>query len=245
LSAANICVKPPGDEPEDEPSDEPADEGAAGAADGCGSWLNGLSVPLGAGVSPFLSRATWTNALASSRDAFMVPGAPEELEAPGVLSACSMRVKSPGAFAGGAVETPGGGVVGFGFENTGADGDGVGVEKTGAGVGSGGAGAGLENAAGTGAGGEVGFSLSALNICVKLPGEDEPDDDEPGEDGALGAAGGGTGSAGANAAGADAGGVEVAGAEDGFSLRVPNICVKLPGEDEPEEDEAGDDEGGE
>ena len=176
----------------------------------------------------------------------MVPGVPGDAgdaDVPGVLSACSIRVKSPGGLAGGGIVAPGGGVGGLGFENTGADGGGVGVEKTGAGVGAGGAGAtgagaGLENAAGTGAAGaEDGFSPSALNICVKLPGEDEPGEDEPGDD----AAGGATAGAGANAGGAGADG---AGADDGFSLRVPNICVKLPGADEPEEDEPAEDEPG-
>ena len=170
----------------------------------------------------------------------MVPGVPGDAgdaDVPGVLSACSIRVKSPGGLAGGGIVAPGGGVGGFGFENTGADGGGVGVENTGADVGAGGegaygAGAGLENAADEGVEGVGdGLSPSALNICVKLPGEDEPGEDEPGDVGAEGADGEGVAGAEAKVGGTDEAGTG-AGAGDGLSLRVPNICVKLPGEDE-------------
>jgi hypothetical protein len=72
----------------------------------------------------------------------------------------------------------------------------------------------------------AGFSLSVPNICVKLPGDEGAEDATGAATGA--ASGADAENGGAGAAGANAGG---AGAGDGFSLNVPNICVKLPGGD--------------
>jgi hypothetical protein len=121
-----------------------------------------------------------------------------------------MRVKSPAGLAGaGGTVASGGGAE---FEKLGAGGGEVGVENTGDGAG-GGVGGANGAGAGLGVGAAVGFSVSAPNICVKLPGED----------GAAGGAALVTGDGGAGGAGAGAGA--------GCSFSAPNICVKLPGED--------------
>jgi hypothetical protein len=190
VTVPNICVK------------LPAEDGVAGGLAGAVSGPNPGGNP-GAGASGFLSRATWTNALASSRDAFRVGGAMVPVGWPGVLSACSMRVKSPGGFApaggtAGSAASGGAGLEKLGAggadesENAGAGGGGVGVENTGAGAGAdagaaNGAGAALEKAGGAGEAGEdAGFSESVPNICVKLPGVDDGAGDAGAGDAGIG-----------------------------------------------------------
>lgn len=121
LNAPNICVKLPGE------------EGAAAAGGGAGA-AGIANLPEGPAASGFFSIETWTNALASSRDAFIGAAEPEPAPGAGVLSACSMRVNSPGLLpcasgAGGGVGAAG---AGGADENTGACAGGAGTGGAGA-----------------------------------------------------------------------------------------------------------------
>lgn len=115
----------------------PGDDGAAGgggAGGGVAEGVDGMvNLPDGPAASGFFSIATCTNALASSRDAFIEPGAAGAAGCPGVFSACSMRVNSPGLPAAGGSGAGGPGGADAELENDACGaGAGGGDENTGA-----------------------------------------------------------------------------------------------------------------